>query len=85
MFTEDWERDFLKDAIYLQEETALLRQELEEEVARNSAIIKTIKHDNIKANVPEMGTIAPARIELGYDLPFETYRTRGRLESANSD
>jgi hypothetical protein len=86
MVNEDFERDFLKDSVYLQEEVMLFKQMLQEEVERNDAIIKLIKDNgNTKANISEVGTVAPARIQLGYDLPFEAYRTRSRSETTYSE
>ena len=70
MILEDFERDFLKEAIYLQEEVMLLEQEIRQEIAINAAIIKVIK-DESKSNIQEIREIDPARIYIGYDLPFE--------------
>lgn len=70
MILEDFERDFLKEAIYLQEEVILLEQEVRQEIARNAAIIKVVK-DESKGDIQEIRDISPARIYVGYDLPFE--------------
>ena len=70
MIQEDFERDFLKEAIYLQEEVMLLEREIQDELVRNAAIIKVIK-DESKDNIQEVRNINPARIYVGYDLPFE--------------
>lgn len=70
MIQEDFERDFLKEAIYLQEEVMLLEQEIRDELIRNAAIIKVIKDDS-KGDIQEIRNLNPARIHVGYDLPFE--------------
>lgn len=70
MIQEDFERDFLKEAIYLQEEVMLLEREIQDELVRNAAIIKVIK-DESKDNIQEVRNINPARVYIGYDLPFE--------------
>ena len=70
MIKEDFERDFLKDVIYLQEEVMLLERQIQDEIIRNSAIIKVVK-DESKNNIQEVRDINPARIYVGYDLPFE--------------
>lgn len=70
MIQEDFERDFLKDAIYLQEEVMLLERQIRDEIIRNSAIIKVVK-DESKNNIQEVRDINPARVYIGYDLPFE--------------
>jgi hypothetical protein len=70
MIQEDFERDFLKDVIYLQERVFELETMVMEEINRNEAIIKVIKDDS-KNNIQEISGIAPARIYVGYDLPFE--------------
>lgn len=70
MIHDDYERDFLKEAIYLQEEVMLLEQEIRQEIARNAAIIKVIKNES-EDNIQEVRNINPARIYVGYDLPFE--------------
>lgn len=70
MIQEDFERDFLKETIYLQEEVMLLEQEIRDELIRNAAIIKVIKDDS-KNNIQEVRDINSARIYVGYDLPFE--------------
>lgn len=79
MINEDWERDFLKEAIYLQEEVMLLEREIRDEIIRNSAIIKVIKDDS-KDNIQEVSGISPARVYVGYDLPFEDGSTRNRCK-----
>jgi hypothetical protein len=43
---EDFERDFLKDAIYLQERVLELEMQIMDEINRNEAIIKVIKDDS---------------------------------------
>ena len=68
---EDFERDFLKDAIYLHEQVMELEMLVREEIVRNAAIIKVIKDDNVKDNLQKVRDINPARIYVGYDLPFE--------------
>lgn len=70
MIGEDFERDFLKEAIYLQEEVMLLEQEIRQEIVKNAAIIKVVK-DESKDYIQEVQHINPARIYVGYDLPFE--------------
>lgn len=79
MILEDFERDFLKEAIYLQEEVMLLEQEVRQEIARNAAIIKVIK-DESKDNVQEVQHINPARVYVGYDLSFEDDSRRVRYK-----
>jgi hypothetical protein len=70
MIQEDLERDFLKDVIYLQERVFELEMQIMDEINRNEAIIKVIKDDS-KDNVQEIRDISPARVYVGYDLPFE--------------
>lgn len=70
MIKEDFERDFLKDVIYLQERVIELEAQIMEEINRNEAIIKVVK-DESKSNIQEVQHINPARIYVGYDLPFE--------------
>jgi hypothetical protein len=79
MILEDFERDFLKEAIYLQEEVILLEQEVRQEIARNAAIIKVVK-DESKGDIQEIRDISPARIYVGYDLPFEDDSTGVRCK-----
>ena len=67
---EDFERDFLKDVIYLQERVLELEAVIMEEINRNEAIIKVVK-DESKGDIQEIRDISPARIYVGYDLPFE--------------
>jgi hypothetical protein len=50
MINEDWERESLKDFIYLQEEMELLRQEINEEKQILAAKILIINEDKIHAN-----------------------------------
>ena len=45
-FIEDWERESLKDFIYLQEEQMLLEKEFYEEENRKPAKIVVIKEDD---------------------------------------
>lgn len=59
MIFEDYERDHLKEMIYLQEGEEILAAE-----------IKVIK-DESKDNIQEVREVNPARIYVGYDLPFE--------------
>lgn len=80
----DYERDFLKEAIYLQEEVMLLEQEIRDELIRNAAIIKVIK-DESKDNIQEVRDINPARIYVGYDLPFEDDSRGVRCENPLSE
>lgn len=77
MIQEDLERDFLKDVIYLQERVLELEAMVMEEINRNEAIIKVVK-DESKDNIQEVRDISPARIYVGYDLPFEDDPTRVR-------
>jgi hypothetical protein len=70
MIQEDLERDFLKDVIYLQERVLELEAVIMEEINRNEAIIKVVK-DESKNNIQEVRDLNPARIYVGYDLPFE--------------
>lgn len=79
MITEDLERDFLKDVIYLQERVFELEAQIMEEINRNSAIIKVIKDDS-KDNIQEVSGISPARVYVGYDLSFEDDSTRNRCK-----
>ena len=79
MILEDFERDFLKEAIYLQEEVMLLEQEIRQEIVRNAAIIKVIK-DESKDNIQEVRDISPARVYIGYDLSFEDDSRRIRYK-----
>jgi hypothetical protein len=74
MINEDFERDFLTDAIYLQEEVHELKMQIMEEINRNAAIIKVIK-DESKNNISEVSRTDAARIYVGYDLPAEVDRT----------
>jgi hypothetical protein len=48
MINEDWERESLKDLLYLYEETQLLKQEINEEKERLAAKILVIKEENIE-------------------------------------
>ena len=66
MIFEDYERDHLKEMIYLQEEEEILAAE-----------IKVIK-DESKDNIQEVREVNPARIYVGYDLPFENDPRRFR-------
>lgn len=84
MIREDFERDFLKDVIYLQERVLELEAQIMEEINRNSAIIKVIK-DESKDNIQEVRDINPARIYVGYDLPFEDDSRGVRCENPLSE
>lgn len=77
MLNEDFERDYLKDAIYLQEEVRELEALIMEEINRNEAIIKVIK-DESKSDIPKVSGADAARLFVRYDLPFETDRSGGR-------
>lgn len=79
MIQEDLERDFLKDVIYLQERVLELEAVIMEEINRNEAIIKVVK-DESKDNIQEIRDISPARIYVGYDLPFEDDSTGVRCK-----
>lgn len=79
MINEDFERDFLTDAIYLQEEVHELKMQIMEEINRNAAIIKVIK-DESKNNISKVSRTDAARIYVGYDLPVEINRTGSRSE-----
>lgn len=70
MIHEDYERDFLKDVIYLQERLVDLERQIIEEINRNAAIIKVVKDDS-KGDIQEIRNLNPARVYVGYDLPFE--------------
>lgn len=76
---DDIERDFLKDVIYLQERVFELEMQIMDEINRNEAIIKVIKDDS-KNNIQEIRDISPARIYVGYDLPFEDDSTGVRCK-----
>jgi hypothetical protein len=76
---EDFERDFLKDVIYLQERVLALEAMIMEEINRNEAIIKVVK-DESKDNIQEIRDISPARVYVGYDLPFEDDSTGVRCK-----
>lgn len=69
MINEDFERDFLTDAIYLQEEVHELKMQIMEEINRNAAIIKVIKDGN--KQLPKVRDYNQERVYAGYDLPFE--------------
>ncbi len=79
MINEDHERDFLKDVIYLQERVLELEAVIMEEINRNEAIIKVVK-DESKDNIQEVRDLNPARIYVGYDLPFEDDSTGVRCK-----
>jgi len=79
MIQEDLERDFLKDVIYLQERVLELEAVIMEEINRNEAIIKVVK-DESKGDIQEIRDISPARIYVGYDLPFEDDSTGVRCK-----
>jgi hypothetical protein len=79
MIQEDLERDFLKDVIYLQERVLELEAVIMEEINRNEAIIKVVK-DESKDNIQEIRDISPARVYVGYDLPFEDDSTGVRCK-----
>lgn len=81
---EDFERDFLKDAIYLHEQVMELEMAIREEIVRNEAIIKVIKDDNSKGDLQKVRDINPARIYVGYDLPFEDDSTGNRCTKVMS-
>ncbi len=69
MKDEDFERDFLKDAIYLQEEVNELKMQIMEEINRNEAIIKVINDGN--KQLPKVRDYNKERLYVGYDLSFE--------------
>jgi len=50
---EDFERDFLKDVIYLQERVLELEAVIMKEINRNEAIIKVVK-DESKGDIQEV-------------------------------
>lgn len=52
----DWEREMIKDRIYIEEEEQLLKQELQEELKR-PAIIYVIDHDKVLTNEFERNTL----------------------------
>jgi len=79
MLNEDFERDYLKDAVYLQEEVRELEARIMEEINRNEAIIKVIK-DESKSDFPKVSGTNPARVLVRYDLPFEDDRSGSRFE-----
>lgn len=79
MIQEDLERDFLKDVIYLQERVFELEMQIMDEINRNEAIIKVIK-DESKDNIQEIRDISPARVYVGYDLPFKDDPARVRCK-----
>ena len=83
MVNQDFERDYLKEAIYLQEQVLELEALLKEEIVRNAAIIKVIK-DESKDNIQEVRNINPARIYVGYDLSFEDDSTGNRCNEVVS-
>ena len=66
---EDFERDFLIDAIYLQEEVAELKAQIMEEINRNDAIIKVINDGN--KQLPKVRDYSNERVYVGYDIPVE--------------
>ena len=68
MINEEFERDFLTDAIYLQEQEYELKMEIMEEINRNEAIIKVIKDSN--KQLPKVRDYNQERVYIGYDLPF---------------
>lgn len=59
MIFEDYERDHLKEMIYLQEEQDIIEAE-----------IKVVTNE-FEDNVQEIREISPARIYVGYDFPPE--------------
>jgi len=69
MINEDFERDFLTDAIYLQEEVHELKMQIMEEINRNAAIIKVINDGN--KQLPKVRDYNQEGIHTRYDLPFE--------------
>ena len=79
MINEDFERDYLSDVIYLQERVLELEAVIMEEINRNEAIIKVVK-DESKDNIQEIRDLNPARIYVGYDLPFEDDSTGVRCK-----
>jgi hypothetical protein len=68
MMNEDFERDFLTEAIYLQEQAHELKMQIMEEINRNEAIIKVIKDGN--KQLPKVRDYNQERVYAGYDLPF---------------
>lgn len=79
MIQEDFERDFLKETIYLQESILLLKQELEQEIERNAAIIKVIK-DGASIDPDELPKVREYNkqgVYVGYDLPFDDVESGG--------
>jgi hypothetical protein len=79
MINEDFERDYLSDVIYLQERVLELEAVIMEEINRNEAIIKVVK-DESKGDIQEIRDISPARVYVGYDLPFEDDSTGVRCK-----
>jgi len=67
MIQEDFERDFLTDAIYLQEQVAELKAQIMEEINRNEAIIKVINDGN--KQLPKVRDYNQERVYAGYDIP----------------
>jgi hypothetical protein len=60
MKDQDWERESLKDFIYLQEEMELLKQEIMEEInIRKAAKIVVINEDKIHANEYIVSKVSP--------------------------
>jgi len=58
MIKEDFERESLKDFIYLQEELELLKQEILEE-KRLAALVFVIDKDKIHTNEPTKNNVLP--------------------------
>jgi hypothetical protein len=69
MIQEDFERDFLTDAIYLQEQVEELKAQIMEEINRNEAIIKVINDGN--KQLPKVRDYNNERVYTGYDIPVE--------------
>jgi len=67
MIQEDFERDFLTDAIYLQEQVEELKAQIMEEINRNEAIIKVINDGN--KQLPKVRDYNQERVYTGYDIP----------------
>jgi hypothetical protein len=68
MMFEDYEREHLKEMIYLQED-------LFETLA---TIIRVEKHDNIEGDVQEVRRIDVKRDYVGYDVSPKAFKRRGR-------
>ena len=66
---EDFEREALRDFIYLQEELELLKQELLEEDRFYILEFKNQQHAD--KQVAKICRLTPEGLQLGSDVPFE--------------